>query len=250
VSAWDVRCARCSATTPLLYAEEGGWIQTGDGWFCDSHAPLARAELPETPKPTSFLSAGSSSSSTSTSPSPSLTPEEDEEAEVEWLLRAHAADDIKPELVELSLPPSATPSLETVAEFFGRVYGLRRLHPGLRDKPVLFACDWVAKHTGLSGPGVWKALNRLVVAGVLRRAGVLPPRGNRRAAHLFLPANAVDVEAPAEDAGAVVQPAGEPSDNMGGADLVARGLEAGAAGDGAAVEVGHGPEDTPEGYER
>lgn len=127
-------------------------------------------------------------------PTPSELPEE-EEPSVEWYLRAYKAGDVQPKPVELPpLPASATPAMKKVAEHYRLVLGLRALDPSLSNKPeVPYACDWVAKETGLSGKGVAWTLHKLVACGVLKRGGNLPPRPwlasaqARRPVHTYLP---------------------------------------------------------------
>jgi hypothetical protein len=144
------------------------------------------------------------------SPSPSPCPcttEGDEPPVVEWLLESHQLDGLRPRPVELPpLPAKATPTMKAVAEFYKLVRGLRLLDDD--ERPVPFACRWVAKHTGLSAMSVSRALRQLVSFGVLKRAGTLDRRDDLlRGTCCFLPGDPVGIERRAElIAGQVVEP--------------------------------------------
>ena len=98
--------------------------------------------------------------------------------EVEWLLTEHAAGRLEPVPVGLpQLPPSRSPVVPRVADFYRLVRGLR-----LRvddDRPVPFACGWVADKLGVPKLTVRRARSALVEAGVLVSNGSLPGRGGR-----------------------------------------------------------------------
>lgn len=95
-----------------------------------------------------------------------------------------------------SLPEPVSLVVARVAEFYALVRGLRLSMED--DRPVPFACGWVAEKIGVRKVAVWRARNRLVEAGVLVHAGTLPGRG-KRGTDLFLPGalegRAVGVEA-------------------------------------------------------
>jgi hypothetical protein len=67
------------------------------------------------------------------------------------------------------LPENATEGMRTVADFFRLVYGLRLSVDD--DRPVPFAVDWVAEHTGLSPAHVGRIIRRLRDAATLVYSG-------------------------------------------------------------------------------
>jgi hypothetical protein len=97
---------------------------------------------------------------------------------VEWLLAEHYAGRLEPVPVPLPpLPPSHSPIVPRVRDFYTLVRGLR-----LRvddDRPVPFACGWVADKLGVPKITAWRALRTLTEAGVLVSKGQLPGRGGR-----------------------------------------------------------------------
>jgi hypothetical protein len=114
---------------------------------------------------------------------PSLTTHQ-EEPEVEQLLRMSARGELPPRDVQLrDLPDSATMPMRKVARFFQLVAGLRAAAGD--ERPVPFACGWVAEKTGLPKPTVHRALRQLEAAGVLKHDGTLPARGLKRRTHLW-----------------------------------------------------------------
>jgi hypothetical protein len=113
-------------------------------------------------------------------------PEDAEEPEVEGLLRLHAEGKFEPVPVELpELPEGAKVPVQTVAEFFKLVVGLR-LAAG-DDREVPFAGRWVAAKVGLPHKTVARALNDLAASGVLVPAGEMPGRAGSRGTSLFAP---------------------------------------------------------------
>jgi hypothetical protein len=74
--------------------------------------------------------------------------------------------------------------MRDVAEFYVLVRGLR-LAVG-DDRAVPFATAWVGWHLDWSKITVWRALRRLVEAGVLLEPVALPGRG-KRGTHSYLP---------------------------------------------------------------
>jgi hypothetical protein len=90
----------------------------------------------------------------------------------------HEAGGIEPVPVWLPpLPEGAPPGVRCVYEFYELVYGLRSW--AADDRPVPFACGWVAKKLGIPKTTAWRALKVLVGAGVLEHAGQMPARGKR-----------------------------------------------------------------------
>jgi hypothetical protein len=184
-------CSKCHARK---YEAEEGWTQNGDGvlcWYCSP--PLHKGKEDVEGEGEGYVDVHPS-----VLPIPIPNEVDDGEPIVTWLLRAHKAGEVQPEPVELPPPPpSATPSMKAVAEFFALVYGLRFRAPRLARKPVPFGCDWVGGYVGLSGRGVWDALQRLVACGVLKRVDErLPTRPEellpnasekKRPVHLYLP---------------------------------------------------------------
>jgi hypothetical protein len=120
-----------------------------------------------------------------------------------------------------------------IAEFVRLFYGLRRRRD--EDRPVPLSCRFVADemaklscpcHRHLAELGVtYRQANRVLNKLTEGRAPVLV-RGRdleRTGARTYLPAPPVDVEAAAEDARQVVEPAGEVLDDVLGAHLVIEG---------------------------
>jgi hypothetical protein len=89
------------------------------------------------------------------------------------------------------LPEDATQDMRRVAEFYRLVRGLR-LGAG-DDRPVPFACGWVAGHLGIPKITVWRALQRLAACGVLVQSDTLPGRG-KRGTHVWEPVTGEVVE--------------------------------------------------------
>lgn len=148
------------------YPGEGG-TRNGDGWLCERCSPNGQAEVESVgrgggvgrglgrglglgPPPTS-------DSSSSHSEAPPL---------VEWRLRKDAHHD-------LDLPAS----VQGVAGFFAKVYSLRL--EGGDERPVPFACEWVANHLGMSRMTVWRALRILEAEGLIKKMDPLPGRGKK-----------------------------------------------------------------------
>jgi hypothetical protein len=184
------KCVECFA---LRYAGEEGWTRNGNGWFCERHSPQPSSSTREVNKDYDEDEGQDyvEDYRPPTQPPSPIPSSPEDEAVVVWLLRAHRAGDLQPKSVKLpALPPSATPSMRTVAEFYRLVRGLRLLDDD--ERPVPFGCEWVGSHTGVSKVAVWKSLRELVACGVLKRAGKMPPRRGmrdpgKRPVHLYLP---------------------------------------------------------------
>ena len=115
-----------------------------------------------------------------------------ESAEVEALLTAHTEGrGLAPLPVELpSLPQSRSEAMPRVAEFFVLVYGLR-LAAG-DERPVPFACGWIAQKLGLEKQTAYRLRCQLVEAGVIVKAETMPGRQGsdgqiRRGTDCYLP---------------------------------------------------------------
>jgi hypothetical protein len=116
----------------------------------------------------------------------------DEDAEtalVDDLLREHERGELQPERVDLPpLPPDADRAMLAVVAFYKVVRGLRlTFYAGCDDRPVLFCCRWVAKHTGVNYKAVNRILGELVRAGVLAEPIPFPMRGRPRPGFLYAP---------------------------------------------------------------
>jgi hypothetical protein len=108
------------------------------------------------------------------------------EAEVDGLLRMYHEGRIQPEPVvfpAVDLPETAV----RVRDDFGLVYGLRLA--GCDDRPVPYGRAWAAARLKVAEVTVWRALRRLVAAGVLVDCGELPARGRGNGTSTFLPGN-------------------------------------------------------------
>lgn len=103
--------------------------------------------------------------------------ESHDEPDVEALLRSHAEGGWTPIPVSLTLPDDALEIDVRVAEFFALVYGLRL--SANEDRPVPFACRWVAGHLRVPYRTVHRTLAKLTREGVLLKCGALPGRGQR-----------------------------------------------------------------------
>jgi hypothetical protein len=114
---------------------------------------------------------------------------EEEEPEVEQLLKLHAkAPLVSRPLVSLPpLPEGSSDAMRRVADLYALVRGVREWAGD--DRPVPFACGWVAEKTGLPKPTVHRALRLLVDAEVLDLVGAMPGRG-ARGTHLYGPGGA------------------------------------------------------------
>jgi hypothetical protein len=182
-------CSKCYARK---YEGEEGWVQNGDGVLCWYCSPSPKPPPPLHKEKGEGDVDGKGDVHPLVPPIPTPNEVDDEESLVASLLRSHKAGEIQPEPVELpALRASATPSEKVVTEFFRLVHGLRFKAPSLAGKPVMFGCDWVGSYVGLSGRGVWSALQLLVAHGVLRRVDEkLPPRPNasvKKPVHFYLP---------------------------------------------------------------
>jgi hypothetical protein len=107
------------------------------------------------------------------------------EAEVDGLLRMYHEGRIQPEPVvfpAVDLPETAA----RVRDDFGLIYGLRLA--GCDDRAVPYARSWVAARLEVAEVTVWRALRKLVAAGVLVDCGELPARGEGNGTSTFLPA--------------------------------------------------------------
>jgi hypothetical protein len=106
--------------------------------------------------------------------------------EVEQLLTLHREGQIGalPNVKLPQLPDNATDPMRRVAAFFELVHALREWAGMEREVP--FAGEWVAAKLRIPPTTVWRAVQRLVEAGVLAPAGSLPGRNGRRGPRLFV----------------------------------------------------------------
>jgi hypothetical protein len=169
------------------------------------------------------------------------------------LLNEYAASHIEPVLVELPpLTDGATRPMRDMAAFFALVHGLRLW--ACDERPVPFACGWVASKLGLPKQTVWRVRGALVEAGVLVHAGMLPGRG-KRGTWSFLPGGSQPGMGDVEGREVPVRPAIEPAAHLGDEPLVVgtpsavwEGPFATPAGGTREVQetaIGHGDDPTP-----
>jgi hypothetical protein len=142
------------------------------------------------------------------------------------LLNEYAAGHIEPVLVELPpLPDRATPPMQDMAAFFALVRGLRLW--ACDERPLPFACGWVAAKLGLNKQTAWRVRHALVEAGVLVHGETLPGR-DKRGTWSFLPGPLRPAPVDVEGGEVAVGSAVEPTAHLGDEALVVGAV--GAAG--------------------
>lgn len=103
------------------------------------------------------------------------------------MLKLYAAGDLHPVPLILPIPESAPQAMKVVGEFFRLYHGLRLT--ACDERPVPFACDWVGRKTGLPPVTAWRAIQKLIEAGVLHHAETLPGR-QKLGTYCYLPGKA------------------------------------------------------------
>jgi hypothetical protein len=127
-----------------------------------------------------------------------------EDRELGWtdkLIEAHTLELLAPLPVQMpKLPPDAPPLARQVAEDFAYVFGLRLA--ACEDKPVPYACRWVAARLRVHYSAVNKACGYLERHGVLERHddSTFHARDGKRRANLYLPRGFKPLAIPVEAA--------------------------------------------------
>jgi hypothetical protein len=189
------RCDSCGKPIDGVCADchfaNGSWMPRGkelSGLPVQvDHTDKREEEQPRTRTRTRTRDVGSLPFDDEPSPSSGGTKPETRELYDDYL--AHR---LEPERVELGeMPSDATRPMVVIAEHMRVLMGLR-LKAG-EDRPLPYACS-MAADIGIDDKAVaWRALRRLVKAGVVDYVGNMPPRGFREGTRLYAPPAAAEV---------------------------------------------------------